>query len=61
MDLQYGYTIQDWIGAGLTLRVGVTNLLDQDPPIVTTETTGFDPMMHDPRGRLFYAKLISEF
>ena len=26
MDLQYGYTIKDWIGKELTLRVGVTNL-----------------------------------
>ena len=61
MDLQYGYTIKDWIGESLTFRAGVANLTDQDPPVVTTETTGFDPMLHDPRGRLVYAKLISEF
>ena len=61
MDLQYGYTIKDWVGEALILRVGVANITDQDPPVVTTETAGFDPMLHDPRGRLLYAKLISEF
>lgn len=61
MDAQYGYTIKDWVGDALTFRVGVTNLLDQDPPVVTTETAGFEPMLHDPRGRLVYAKMISEF
>ena len=61
LDLQYSYTFADWIGKALTLRVGITNLTDQDPSIVTTETTGFDPMLHDPRGRLIYAKLISGF
>jgi outer membrane receptor protein involved in Fe transport len=61
MDAQYGYTIEDWVGDALTFRVGVTNLTDQDPPIVTTETTGFEAMLHDPRGRLVYAKMISEF
>jgi len=61
MDLQYGYTIKDWVGDALTLRLGVNNLADQDPPPVLSETAGFEPMLHDPRGRLVYAKLISEF
>jgi iron complex outermembrane receptor protein len=61
MDLQYGYTIKDWIGEDVTVRIGVINLADADPPIVTTETTGYDPLLHDPRGRLVYAKLISKF
>jgi len=61
MDAQYGYTIKDWVGDALTFRVGVNNLADQDPPVVTTETTGFEAMVHDPRGRMVYAKMISEF
>jgi iron complex outermembrane receptor protein len=61
MDANYGYTIKDWVGTALTFRVGVNNLADQDPPIVTTEQTGFEAMAHDPRGRLVYAKMISEF
>jgi outer membrane receptor protein involved in Fe transport len=61
MDLQYAYTIKDWVGKSLTVRVGVRNLADQAPPAVTTETTGFEPMLYDPRGRLLYAKLVAEF
>jgi outer membrane receptor protein involved in Fe transport len=59
-DAQYGYTIDDWIGEALTLRVGVYNLFDQDPPFVD-DLTGFAPTTHDPRGRMFYAKMIGEF
>ena len=58
-DLQYGYRIDDWIGDALTLRVGVLNLLDTDPPFVHT-TGGFIPI-HDPRGRMFLAKVIGDF
>jgi outer membrane receptor for ferrienterochelin and colicin len=61
MDLQYGYTIKNWIGNALTVRVGVINLTDQAPPIVTTSRWGYEPLLHDPRGRLLYAKLVSEF
>ncbi|MDD9942602.1 MAG: TonB-dependent receptor [Myxococcales bacterium] len=61
IDLQYGYTIEDWIGHSLTLRVGAINLLDQDPPVVASDQLGFDPEIHDPRGRMLYAKLTGEF
>jgi iron complex outermembrane receptor protein len=61
MDLQYAYTFKDWIGETTTLRVGVINLVDSDPPVVRTETTGYEPMLHDPRGRVLYAKLITKF
>ncbi|MET0388984.1 MAG: TonB-dependent receptor, partial [Polyangiales bacterium] len=61
MDLQYSYTFENWIGEATTLRVGVVNVADTDPPVVTTETTGYEPMLHDPRGRVVYAKLITKF
>ena len=60
MDLQYGYTVEDWFGDALTVRVGASNLLDQDPPAVADQR-GFETEIHDPRGRIVYAQLISEF
>ena len=60
LDLTYGYTLLDTIGRSTTLRLGVLNLLDQDPPPVET-TLAHDPQTHDPRGRLIYAKIEQEF
>ncbi|HLK37872.1 MAG TPA: TonB-dependent receptor [Polyangiaceae bacterium] len=60
-DLQYGYTFKNWIGKELTARVGVYNLLDSDPPHVNGQTTSYDYTLHDPRGRMAYAKLIAQF
>jgi outer membrane receptor protein involved in Fe transport len=59
-DLQYGYTLSDVVGKELTFRVGAYNLLDQRPPEVNGLTRGYEPI-YDPRGRMFYAKLISSF
>jgi iron complex outermembrane receptor protein len=64
VDLQYGYTIKDFIGKELTMRLGVYNLLDQAPPSALGAgliLNGFDPDLYDPRGRMVYAKLISHF
>jgi iron complex outermembrane receptor protein len=61
LDVMYGYTLKEFIGEELTLRVGVYNVLDQDPPLVFTALDGFEPEAHDPRGRIFYGKLISVF
>jgi len=36
--------------------VGATNLTDEEPPFVATNG-GFDPRVHDPRGRLVYVRL----
>jgi outer membrane receptor protein involved in Fe transport len=59
-DLQYGYTIKDWIGKELTARIGMYNVLDAVPPSANA-TAGYDVMLYDPRGRMVYAKLISQF
>ena len=59
-DLQYGYTLSDVVGKELTFRLGCYNLLDQRPPEVNGLTAAFEQMA-DPRGRMFYAKLISQF
>ena len=58
--LQYGYTIKDWIGKELTFRVGAYNIFDKQPPSANS-TTASTPLLHDPRGRMVYAKLISQF
>ncbi|HMI92679.1 MAG TPA: TonB-dependent receptor [Polyangiales bacterium] len=60
IDLSYGYTLKDVIGEATTLRIGVINLLDQDPPTVNL-LAAYDVYTHDPRGRTFYARLTQEF
>jgi len=40
--------------------LGVTNLFDKDPPPVNTNV-GFDSKVHDPRGRVVYARIMSAF
>jgi outer membrane receptor protein involved in Fe transport len=42
------------------LTLGGTNLTDQDPPQVFTNS-GFDSKVHDPRGRQIYARLAVQF
>ena len=43
-----------------TLALGVTNLFDKDPPSVSTNV-GFDSKVHDPRGRVVYARIMATF
>jgi outer membrane receptor protein involved in Fe transport len=61
LDLQYGLTLEDLIGKVLTLRVGIENLLDKRPPYPNGSAVGYLADLHDPRGRMFYAKLGAEF
>ncbi len=42
------------------LSIGGTNLTNEAPPIVFTDV-GFDSKVHDPRGRLVYAKFMAAF
>ncbi len=42
------------------LTFGVINLFDQDPPDVNT-SVGFDSKVHDPRGRVVYARISAAF
>ena len=57
-DAQYSLRLRD--DAGPTLSFGAINLLDEDPPRVATNG-GYDSKVHDPRGRLLYAKASFEF
>ena len=58
LDAQYNIEFRD--GAGPTLSFGGNNLLDEDPPYVATNG-GYDSKVHDPRGRVLYAKATFEF
>jgi iron complex outermembrane recepter protein len=60
-DLQYSYTLKNWLGRELTMRIGVYNLADADPPKVNGLTTSYDYTLADPRGRMLYGKLIGQF
>lgn len=59
-DLQYGYTVKDWIGKQLDFRIGIYNVFDNLPP-PTQDLNGFETLLYDPRGRMGYAKLIATY
>jgi iron complex outermembrane recepter protein len=59
IDAQYAL-ILGHIAASPTLSFGVINLTDEEPPHVAT-SGGYDSKVHDPRGRLLYAKTIFKF
>ena len=58
VDAQYNIALESL--AGLTLSLGAFNVFNEDPPRVATNG-GFDSKVHDPRGRLFYAKAAFSF
>ena len=53
VDAQYNISFDHF--QGVTLSFGAHNLFDENPPPVATNG-GFDSKVHDPRGRLLYAK-----
>src|SRR5690606_30209562 len=57
-DVRYGYQFRG--GEGPRLSVGVINLFDEDPPHVATNG-GYDSKVHDPRGRIVYARASFDF
>ncbi len=58
LDAQYRYRFRG--DRGPVLAVGAVNLLDEDPPAVRTNG-GYDSKVHDPRGRVIYARLQFSF
>jgi hypothetical protein len=61
VDLQYSYTLKNWLGRELTMRIGVYNVADADPPKVNGLTTSYDYTLADPRGRMLFAIVIGQF
>ena len=61
LDLQYGYTFKNVIGEEIALRIGMYNVFDADPPHVNGSAFAYELGIHDPRGRMYYAKLSGRF
>src|SRR4029077_5629468 len=59
-DLQYGYTVKNWIGKQLDFRIGIYNVFDNLPP-PTQDLNGYETLLYDPRGRMGYAKLVATY
>ena len=60
VDAQYAYTMDEVVGRSTQLRIGVLNLLDQEPPFADV-IDSFIAALHDPRGRMVYASIAQEF
>jgi len=62
VDMQYNVNLGAMFetDTSYVLTLGGTNITDQDPPQVFTNS-GFDSKVHDPRGRQIYARLAIEF
>jgi iron complex outermembrane recepter protein len=58
VDAQYSLSLR--APAAPTLTFGIVNLFDEDPPRVAT-SGGYDSKVHDPRGRVWYAKAAFKF
>jgi outer membrane receptor protein involved in Fe transport len=58
VDLQYAVRLP--AERSPLLSFGAINVLDEDPPYVATNG-GYDSKVHDPRGRLLYARATFEF
>ena len=58
LDAQYTLTLAAQRAPKLTF--GVINATDEDPPTVHT-SGGYDSKVHDPRGRMVYAKALFRF
>lgn len=58
VDAQYSFRFDREVWP--TITVGAINLFAEDPPYVSTNG-GYDSKVHDPRGRLLYAKATFDF
>lgn len=59
-DLQYNLTLKGLLGAPTKLTLGAINIADKKPPVAQLNL-GFDPIVHDPRGRVLYVGLSQGF
>ncbi|WP_460989492.1 TonB-dependent receptor domain-containing protein [Sphingobium sp. TomTYG45] len=59
-DVDYGVSLDKLLGRpGTQLSVGIVNLTDQAPPLAELNL-GYDPIIHDPRGRMITVGLRAE-
>ena len=59
-DLQYVVSLDNLIGRSTALTLGVINVADRDPPVAQLNL-GYDPIVHDPRGRVVYLAINQKF
>lgn len=60
-DLEYNLSLEGLVGSGATqFSVGAVNIFDRDPPLAQLNL-GFDPIVHDPRGRVITVGLKQQF
>jgi iron complex outermembrane recepter protein len=56
------YVVPEGMLSGLTLRAGVENLADKDPPLVASAVAAnTDPSQYDVLGRRYYFNLTYRF
>jgi iron complex outermembrane recepter protein len=59
-DVDYGFSLDKLLGkAGTQLSVGIVNLADEAPPLAELNL-GYDPIIHDPRGRMITVGLRAQ-
>lgn len=56
-----GYTFRKGALEGLRVRVGVNNVLDEDPPLYPPNSSGYHPSYAEPRGRMPYVDVSYKF
>lgn len=63
VDLQYALSLEDFFGGKATsFSIGANNVFDKQPPTLGfRERPGFDPNVHDIRGRIFYVAAKRQF
>jgi len=59
-DIQYRYFLPLIKMIESNVAIGAINLFDNDPPAVE-DNFGYDSKIHDPRGRMVYARLTVQF
>lgn len=60
-DIQYNLTLAGLAGTeGTMLTIGAINVTDKDPPLAQLNL-GFDPIVHDPRGRVITIGVSQKF
>jgi outer membrane receptor protein involved in Fe transport len=59
VDLQYTITLPAFsvVEEGTRLSIGGSNVFDEEPPEVNVDG-GFDPFAHDPRGAVWYVRVM---
>ena len=57
VDVQYNYSLgETGFLSDSNVSLGIQNIFDEEPPVVSY-ITGYDPRLHDARGRLFFVRV----